>query len=180
TFESLFSTLLNFTVEHQRVGHNLVSRAQTAQDLLRLIGVDRARFYFGSTEPLVVQLDKNPVAVLQAQHRTGGNHGARFGPLRYEMNRGKHVRPQDPRLVGQLDAHFRGTRVGIEQFGDVGDTTRQAPIGVGIQLNFGPVAKMNARQVILVYIAKNPDIGEVRDREQVRRVVQRFDSGRGS
>src|ERR1035438_4707748 len=39
---------------------------------------------------------------------------------------------------------------------------------------------MNARQVILVYIAKNPDIGEIRDGEQVRRVVQRFHSGRGS
>src|ERR1039458_8967556 len=39
---------------------------------------------------------------------------------------------------------------------------------------------MNARQVVLVYIAQNPDIGEIRDGEQVGRVVQRFYSGRGS
>ena len=56
------------------------------------------------------------------------------------MRCGKHVRPQQPSLVGQLDAHFRGARIRIEQFGYVGDTTRQPPIRIGIQLDFGPVA----------------------------------------
>src|ERR1035437_7070595 len=96
------------------------------------------------------------------------------------MDSSKHVGPQEPSFVGQLDTHFGGARVGVEQFGDIGDAAGQTPIGVGVQLDFGAVAQMNARQVIFEHIAKNPDIGEIRDGEQIGRVVEGFYSGGGS
>ena len=81
--------------------------------------------------------------------------------------------------IVHLDAHLRraddsGSSIGA----DVADPPLEHPIGIGIQTNVGVSPDVNVRQVVLIDVADDPDVGEIGDREQVGRIVQRLDAGR--
>src|SRR5580704_15570868 len=84
----------------------------------------------------------------------------------------EHAWAQQAFAVSEHDAHFGGTRVGIEYAGNVGYGALENLVGESVQPDFGGVADVHQSQIVFKNIAYHPDLGEIGDSEQVGSIVE--------
>ena len=84
----------------------------------------------------------------------------RFFLLTAESGSDEHAGAHIAGIV-DLDAHFGGTDIRIENGADVADRAGDDVIGIGFQANFGAVSQANVGQLIFVNVAEDPDVGEI-------------------
>ena len=77
----------------------------------------------------------------------------------------KHAETEDAG-IGDLNANLGGAEIGIEDRADIADGPGERAVGIGIELDAGVLAEMDARQVVLVDVAEDPDAGEVGNGER--------------
>ena len=78
----------------------LLPGSQAADYLLSAVTVDCACLDFPAAEPVSITFYEHPIAVLQPQYCAGGHDRPHLRALRLEMNRRKHVGPQQSVFVG--------------------------------------------------------------------------------
>ena len=159
--------LLHRVLQHQRILNHLGSGLDPRDDLLHVSGKHAAGDDFKAPETSIPQRHKDPVAVVQVQNCGRGNRGVGFDGLAVEGGSDKHPKAQQSWIL-HFQADFRGAEIGVKNLPDVTDSAFQNLVGIGVQMNVGIIAEMNLRESILVHVADDPNMRQVRNGERVR------------
>ena len=100
------------------------------------------------------------------QDRRRQNYGAGLFLQAMKRGRNEHSGTHEAR-VAQLEPNFCSSQIRIEDGAEIADAGGEDPARVGVQTDFGKLSKMDIRKIVLVHVTKNPDIGKVRNCEQV-------------
>src|SRR5882757_3869995 len=93
--------------------------------------------------------------------------------LSMEGRRHEHADLHEARVL-DLDTYLRSTNGRIENWIDLADATRDGLIREGVEVNVRSLPYCKVCEIVLVHVANDPDIIDVRDGEEVRRVVERL------
>ena len=109
----------------------------------------------------------------------GWNSGSvlRIHPL--ECSGHEHPEAQDIAGILNFEADLGGANIRIHDGTNTGDPAFQNPIGISVQMNIRILSDVHRRKIVLIHIADDPHLGRIGNREQVGRIIQALDSGRG-
>ena len=91
--------------------------------------------------------------------------------LAVEDGRDEHPQTHEPGVL-HLDADLGRPNTRIQDRQDVADASGHHAIRICVEPDLGGVPDVHARQVVLIDVAHDPDVREVRNREEVRRGVE--------
>ena len=100
----------------------------------------------------------------------------RFLLLAVEGGGDEHADAHETRIP-HFQPHLRGADVGVEDGPDIADPALEHFVRIGVQADVCVLAEADKGKIVLVHVAHDPDIVEVGDGEEVRRIVERLHAG---
>jgi hypothetical protein len=108
----------------------------------------------------------DPLAVVKMHDRGRRDGSMLFFRLASECGFDEHADAHKPR-VPHFNANLGGANARIEDGADIANRPFQYLAGIGVEADLGGVADSDIRQVVLIHVADDPDVGQVGDRERV-------------
>src|SRR5215831_16697499 len=114
-----------------------------------------------AAEEFAFERHVNPIPVVEVQYGAGrdGCAGDRF--LTVERSTDKHPEPQDLLRIGDLEPHFRRSKVRIEDRTDIADPSLEKHVRISVDMDIGVFANAHETELILVNVADDPHVGKV-------------------
>src|SRR5262249_47718591 len=87
-----------------------------------------------AAEEFAFERHVNPISVVEVHYRAGGDGsvGDRF--LAAERSADKHPEPQDLFRIGDLEPHFRSSKVRIEDWTDIADPSLENHVRISVDV----------------------------------------------
>src|SRR5579872_926358 len=172
--------LFRGALKHQRPRHYLLPRLDPGNNLLETSRQHLSSHYLDPLKRPALGGNVNPIAIVQMKNSRGWNSGSvlRVHPLEC----GGHEHPEAKDIVGifNFEADLGRANIRIHDRTNTGDSALQNPIRIRVQVNVRVLSDVNGGQVVLIHVADDPYLGRIRNSEQVGRIIQALDSGRGS
>ena len=118
----------------------------------------------------------DPVAIVKVQHGCGRDGCVDVLLRAEEGGGGEHAEPQHAGIL-HFQANLGGAQVGIKDGPDIANPSLQNLVRIGVHAHVRKFAQAHKRQIVLVDVAQNPDVGKVGDGEGIGR-CQALRSGR--
>jgi len=133
-------------------------------NFLHVLGEYAAALHLHPAKCSCVPRHKDPVTVMQVENCGRGHGGMR--DLLAGMKRGghKHADTQQPR-IRHLQTDLSGASAGVKNRANIIYATVQHEVGISSQSDIGVFANTDKRQLVLVYVTNDPDLGQIRDRK---------------
>src|SRR6516165_4942882 len=96
--------------------------------------------------------------VLEVQDGGRGHSRVRLFSLSVEDRHDEHAWSHQARIA-HLDAHLCSTYRGVEYWPNVANDSRKYPVGISIKANVRLFPEGDVREVVFIYVAKDPDVG---------------------
>jgi len=146
--------------KQERIGDYLLARLKAGEDDLAIAADDLAGVHFSSAEVISASGLEDPIAIVKVEDGLGGDDCVGLSFLTAEGGGDKHAQPEEAG-IGDLNANFGGAQLWIKHGSDVVDVAAERAVRIGVDLDACFLADFDARDVVLVDIAKNPYGGEV-------------------
>src|SRR5580658_2931052 len=163
-----FHLLLHRVLKYECVLHDLCTGLDAGSDLLHVSGKRIATFYFHALELAISRGDEHPVVVVQMQDCGCWNYGVNFLLQAMEGCGREHAWAHESGIAN-FNANLGGANGWVENRADVADRALDNLIRVSVQLNVGRLAEPHVGEIILINVAENPYVGQIGNRERVRR-----------
>ena len=148
-------------------------------DLLHVAGQHLAARHFHAPEAARPPPARRPSRDrADAESRWPAPRRAALLVLAVEGRGDEHPEPHHPGIL-HFQPHLGGAQIADRESGRYCRSRALKTLsGIGVQMDVRVLAHVHVRQIVFVHVADDPDLGEVGDGEQVRRIVERLDARR--
>src|ERR1035441_4583387 len=171
-------SLLLGVLQDEGVLHYALSGLNARAYLLHIDGKHISAGHCHPPELSGVRGHVHPVAIVQVQDRGSRNHRMHLALLAVEGGFDEHTEAHEPGVL-HLQPDLGGAEIRVEGGTDVAQSPPENLVGESVQTDLRVFAKVDKSQIVLVNVADDPHVGQVRDGKCIRR-CQALSSRRGS